>query len=276
MPELPEAETIRRQIAGAALQKTILSVEITEEKILRSPTRRREYTRALKGRQISRVLRRGKAVILLLDSGASLVVRLGMSGSLKVEPQTALFDKHTHVRLSLEGGRELRFRDPRKFGGLHLHRAGELSSFSEFAHYGPEPLSREFTAEYLAETLQHRTAKIGVLLMDQRIVAGLGKIYADEACFLAGVKPTRAAGRLKREEVSRLVAAVKAVLKKAIANRGTTAEDGGYIDARGYPGSFRPAVYQRTGQPCRRCKTPIRRTAMSGNRGIHWCPKCQK
>jgi formamidopyrimidine-DNA glycosylase len=276
MPELPEAETIRKQIAAAALGKTIRSVRITEEKILRAPTGKSRFIRALKGRKICRVERRGKAVILILDDSSSLVVRLGMSGSLVVEPKASPFDKHTHLRLEVGDSLELRFRDPRKFGGLYLHADSDVNSFPEFAHFGPEPLSRDLNAAYLAKTLKGRTAKIGVLLMDQRIVAGLGKIYADEACFVAGIKPTRQAGGLRLEEVTALVKAIKSVLKKAIANRGTTAEDRGYIDARGYPGGFRPAVYQRTGRPCRRCKTPICRTAMSGNRGIHWCPKCQK
>jgi formamidopyrimidine-DNA glycosylase len=199
-----------------------------------------------------------------------------MSGTLKVVPADTPFDRHTHMRLELSGGDELRFRDPRMFGLIALRNGSEINTFPEFAHYGPEPLSPEFNAEYFSRVLKNRTAKIGIILMDQRVVTGLGKIYADEVLFCAGLRPTRAAGKLTKKEIAKLVACTKKVLEKAIGDRGTSASDGSYVDAYGLQGGFRPAAYQRTGQPCVKCRQPIRRTRLTGGRGLHWCPKCQK
>jgi formamidopyrimidine-DNA glycosylase len=276
MPELPEAETICRQLAPLVTGKQITSVNLRERSILRHPLEAAKFRRRLKGRRIGRVLRRGKAVILVLEESLSLVVRLGMSGTLKVEPAEAPFDKHVHLRLGLEEGAELRFRDPRKFGGLSLREGNAVDAFPEFAHFGPEPLCEEFTPDYLAQRLKGRKAKVGTLLMDQRVIAGIGKIYADEICFRAGVRPTRAAGRLSKREIERVAAAAREVLEEAIGGRGTTAQDNVYLDSYGRPGGFRPAVYQRTGQPCVCCGKPVRRTRLTDGRGMHWCAECQK
>ncbi|NIM05635.1 MAG: bifunctional DNA-formamidopyrimidine glycosylase/DNA-(apurinic or apyrimidinic site) lyase [Armatimonadetes bacterium] len=276
MPELPEAETICRQLSPLTVGRRIISVSLREPRILRCPIDAAKFRRGLKGRRISRLLRRGKAIIFVLEGARCLVVRLGMSGTLKVEPAELTTDKHVHLRLGLEGGDELRFRDPRKFGCLALRTGTEVEAFPEFSHYGPEPLSAAFTPSYLAQRLKGRRAKVGVVLMDQSVVAGLGKIYADEICFRAGVRPGRAAGRLTKKEIEKLVAATREVLEEAIGDRGTTAEDSVYQDAYGLSGGFRPAVYQRTDQPCIRCGQPIRRTRLTDGRGMHWCPECQK
>jgi len=276
MPELPEAETICRQISPQARGKTITAVMLREKSILRHPEDAGKFRRGLKGRRICRIYRRGKAVIFTLDNETSLVVRLGMSGTLKIRPADAPADKHVHLVLGLGEGKELRFRDPRKFGGVTLRKGVEVEAFPEFAHYGPEPFSETFNAVYLANVLKGRKAKLGVLLMDQRIVAGIGKIYSDEICFHGGIRPGRAAGRLTKKEIERLVIATREVLEKAIEDRGTTAGDRAYIDAYGLPGGFQPQVYQKIGQPCVRCGKPVKRTRMNGNRGLHWCAGCQK
>jgi len=276
MPELPEAETIRRQLAPLTLGRKITSVNLRTQSLLRYPRGAAAFRRGLKGRQITRLLRKGKALVFILEEAFSLVVRLGMSGTLKVESPDSPHDKHLHLRLGLEGGGELRFRDPRKFGRLSLREGTALDSFPEFARYGPEPLSEDFNPAYLAQTLKNRKARLGIILMDQRVVAGIGKIYADEICFRAGLRPTRAAGRLTRKEVERLVGAAREVLEEAIGDRGTTIGDGAYQDAYGLAGGFRPAVYQRSGRPCLRCGRPLRRTRLSNGRGMHWCPNCQK
>lgn len=276
MPELPEAETICRQLAKQVISKTINAIFTGDNRILRHPKTPASVRRLLKGRRISDVYRRGKAVIILLDNNYIMIIRLGMSGTLKVESAEAPFDKHTHLRLLLDNGEELRFRDPRKFGGVTIRKGTDVDLTPEFCHCGPEPLSAKYDPAYLEKALKGRKAQLGVILMDQRIVAGIGKIYSDEICFLAGIRPTRAAGSLKKAEYLALAKATVEVIERAIGDRGTSAKDNVYIDAYGLLGGFRPAVYQRTGEPCVKCGEPIRRTSLTGGRGLHWCPKCQK
>jgi formamidopyrimidine-DNA glycosylase len=225
------------------------------------------------GQRVRDVRRRAKYLIIDLDTG-SLILHLGMSGSLRVlDPATPLVP-HDHYDLLLESGRCLRFNDPRRFGSLHWS-VGDPSDHPLLAALGPEPLTSAFNADYLARRALRRRVTIKQFLMDQRVVVGVGNIYASEALFRAGVHPKRAAGRVSGARLAALVEAVRAVLGDAIRAGGTTLRD--YVGADGAPGYFRQRlyVYERTGQPCRRCRTPVRHL-VQGQRSTYYCPRCQR
>jgi len=225
------------------------------------------------GQRVRDVRRRAKYLIIDLDTG-SLIVHLGMSGSLRVlDPATPLVP-HDHYDLLLESGRCLRFNDPRRFGSLHWSE-GDPADHPLLAALGPEPLTSAFNADYLARRARRRRVTIKQFLMDQRVVVGVGNIYASEALFRAGVHPKRAAGRVSGARLAALVEAVRAVLGDAIRAGGTTLRD--YVGADGAPGYFRQRlyVYERTGQPCRRCRTPVRHL-VQGQRSTYYCPRCQR
>jgi len=225
------------------------------------------------GQRVRDVRRRAKYLIIDLDAG-SLILHLGMSGSLRVlDPATPL-EPHDHYDLLLESGRCLRFNDPRRFGSL-LWSAGDPSDHPLLAALGPEPLTSAFSADYLARRARGRRVAIKQFLMDQRVVVGVGNIYASEALYRAGVHPKRAAGRVSRARLAELVEAVRAVLGDAIRAGGTTLRD--YVGADGAPGYFRQRlyVYERTGRPCRRCRTPVRHL-VQGQRSTYYCPRCQR
>lgn len=276
MPELAEAETIRRQLIPYTRDKIINEVKLGRETMLRHPAPD-EFLKQLPGRRVERVIRRGKAVIFILDNDSSLIIRLGMSGKITPVHKDDPADRHVALTLGFAGeDYEVRFRDPRRFGSITLRKGTDVDAFPEFAHYGPEPLSKAFNAEYVARVLKGRRQKLGVILMDQRYFVGVGKIYADEIAFRAGISPLREAGSLTPAEIELLVEKTKETLKEAIKRRGTTAGDRSYRDAHNKPGSFQPSTYFRTGEPCLRCGHPIIRTNLTGGRGMHWCPNCQK
>jgi formamidopyrimidine-DNA glycosylase len=270
MPELPEVETTRRGIAAAMRGRRIAELVLRERR-LRWPVDAR-LPAMIAGQRISAVRRRAKYLVIDLDTG-SLILHLGMSGSLRVlAPETPLV-AHDHYDLRLDSGRCLRFNDPRRFGSLlFAQRADEHPLLAEL---GPEPLEHGFNAEYLARRARGRRVAIKQFLMHQRIVVGVGNIYASEALFRAGVHPKRAAGRVSHERLERLVGSVRDVLRDAIRQGGTTLRD--YVSADGSPGYFRQKlyVYERTGQPCRRCRTPIRQL-VQGQRSTYYCPVCQR
>lgn len=225
------------------------------------------------GQRVRDVRRRAKYLIIDLDAG-SLILHLGMSGSLRVlDPATPL-QPHDHYDLLLESGRCLRFNDPRRFGSL-LWSAGDPADHPLLAALGPEPLTSAFNANYLARRARGRRVAIKQFLMDQRVVVGVGNIYASEALYRAGVHPKRAAGRVSGARLAELVEAVRAVLGDAIRAGGTTLRD--YVGADGTPGYFRQRlyVYERTGRPCRRCRTPVRHL-VQGQRSTYYCPRCQR
>jgi formamidopyrimidine-DNA glycosylase len=225
------------------------------------------------GQRVREVRRRAKYLIIDLDAG-SLILHLGMSGSLRVlDPATPLVP-HDHYDLLLESGRCLRFNDPRRFGSL-LWSAGDPADHPLLAALGPEPLTSAFNANYLARRARGRRVAIKQFLMDQRVVVGVGNIYASEALYRAGVHPKRAAGRVSGARLAELVEAVRAVLGDAIRAGGTTLRD--YVGADGTPGYFRQRlyVYERTGRPCRRCRTPVRHL-VQGQRSTYYCPRCQR
>ena len=225
------------------------------------------------GQRVRDVRRRAKYLIIDLDAG-SLILHLGMSGSLRVlDPATPL-EPHDHYDLLLESGRCLRFNDPRRFGSLHWSE-GDPADHPLLAALGPEPLTSAFNADYLARRARGRRVAIKQFLMDQRVVVGVGNIYASEALYRAGVHPRRAAGRVSGARLAALVEAIRAVLGAAIRAGGTTLRD--YVGADGTPGYFRQRlyVYERAGRPCRRCRTPVRHL-VQGQRSTYYCPRCQR
>ena len=225
------------------------------------------------GQRVRDVRRRAKYLIIDLDAG-SLILHLGMSGSLRMlDPATPL-EPHDHYDLLLESGRCLRFNDPRRFGSL-LWSAGDPADHPLLAALGPEPLTSAFNADYLARRARGRRVAIKQFLMDQRVVVGVGNIYASEALYRAGVHPKRAAGRVSGARLAALVEATRAVLGDAIRAGGTTLRD--YVGADGTPGYFRQRlyVYERAGRPCRRCRTPVRQV-VQGQRSTYYCPRCQR
>jgi formamidopyrimidine-DNA glycosylase len=271
MPELPEVETVRRGLEPAIAGRTVRDVRFTPQghRLLQGapPDAFRD---ALIGRRFLSAGRRGKYLILPLDDGRSLIMHLRMTGRVEVEPASAPQGDFFRAAILLDDGNELRWRDVRRFGTWQL--ADDLAALE--AKLGPEPLAEAFTVATLAAALSGRAAPVKAVLLDQRRVAGLGNIYVDEALHLAGVHPARPAGSLRPDEIVRLHAALREVLEKGLRNFGTTLRD--FVNAYGQEGRNREhlLVYQRTGEPCYRCATPIARLVLGG-RGTHLCPACQ-
>jgi formamidopyrimidine-DNA glycosylase len=225
------------------------------------------------GARVLTVSRRAKYLLVVTDAG-TLILHLGMSGSLRVLDADSPPLAHDHVDLVLDSGKCLRFNDPRRFGCL-LFTAGPPARHKLLKGLAVEPLSGDFTGEALWRRARGRRAAIKAFIMDSRIVAGVGNIYASEALFRAGIRPGLAAGRVSRARMAALVGAIRDVLEEAIGAGGTTLRD--YVDASGMPGYFRQRlfVYERTGKPCRRCRTPVRQFTQ-GQRSTYWCPRCQR
>jgi formamidopyrimidine-DNA glycosylase len=270
MPELPEVETTRRGIRTALRGHRVAGFELRQPR-LRWPVDRK-LSRELPGQRVRDVRRRAKYLLIELDRG-TLIAHLGMSGSLRVVPPGTAWKPHDHYEICLDSGRGLRFNDPRRFGCLQW-TTGDPLEHPLLAGLGPEPLGREFDGEYLADRARGRRVSVKQFLLDQRIVVGVGNIYASEALFRAGIHPRRAAGRVSRDRYAKLARAVREVLEEAIRQGGTTLRD--YVSADGTPGYFRQKlfVYERAGEPCRRCGTTIRRIAQ-GQRSTYFCPTCQ-
>ncbi len=271
MPELPEVETTRRGIAQAVTGQRIASVEVREPRLRwRLPD---DFATHLALQKVCEVRRRAKYLLLDLDRG-TLIVHLGMSGSLRVLPASTPLLKHDHVDLVLESGDCLRFNDPRRFGSMHYTNE-DPARHVLLRKLAPEPLDDAFDADYLIAKARGRKVAIKQFIMNGNLVVGVGNIYASEALFRARIKPTRGAGRVKHDELAKLVKAIKAVLTAALRAGGTTLRD--YVNAEGTPGYFRQKlfVYERAGEPCRVCKTKIKQLR-SGQRSTYYCPKCQK
>jgi len=270
MPELPEVETVRRGLAPYLEGHRLLGARIREPR-LRWPVAT-DLDDLLRDRRVRRLDRRGKYLLLRLDSGC-LICHLGMSGSLRLEMAGAPPGKHDHLDLLLEDDRILRYRDPRRFGAFIWSEDPERHPL--LAHLGVEPLSPEFDGERLHALCRGRSTNIKALLMDARRLAGVGNIYANEALFHAGIHPLLAAGRLSRPRCDKLAVAVRDTLTRAIAAGGSSLRD--FVDASGNPGYFQQSyfVYERAGEPCRACGTSIRRIRQGG-RSTYFCPRCQK
>ena len=272
MPELPEVETIRRSLAPRLLGRRIERFEAFLPKAVRGITVE-EAQEKLAGQVIGGLSRRGKYLLLELAGGDRLAFHLRMTGQLLLRPKDTPREPHTHLVFTLAGSDELRYVDLRKFGGFHyLTPGGEIPA--GLAELGPEPLGAEFRPETLAATLSKGRGPLKAALLDQRRLAGIGNIYADEILHRAGLAPTRPANALSREELARLYESIRTVLAEGIAHRGTTRRN--YVDGDGRPGEYqeRLRVYGRSGQACPACGTEIVRTVVGG-RGTHYCPRCQ-
>lgn len=271
MPELPEVETTRRGIEPHVTGASVTEV-IVRRRDLRQPVSKN--LAAIEGRRITAVMRRSKYLLISIDDGSTLLIHLGMSGSLRVISPSDPWKTHDHVGITLANGRQLRFHDPRRFG-LVLRLTGDPMVHPLLKDLGPEPLDEKFTAGHLQAACAKRSAAIKLVIMDAKVVVGVGNIYASEALFRAGILPRTAARRISKPRLTKLAGAIREVLADAIAEGGTTLRD--FLHSDGEPGYFRQRlfVYERKGEPCRVCGTPIRQ-AVIGQRSTYWCPQCQK
>lgn len=271
MPELPEVETTRRGITPH-VQGHVIEQIIVRDRRLRWPVPR-DLTTKLQGHAIQAVERRGKYLLLTTEVG-SLIIHLGMSGSLRVLACDTPCEKHDHVDIVLDTGQCLRLRDPRRFGAV-LFSEGDPLQHELLRELGPEPLSNAFSDEYLFNKSRKRTASIKSFIMDSHIVVGVGNIYANEALFAAGIHPRRAAGKVTREKYALLTQAIKDVLRAAIKAGGTTLRD--FTSSDGKPGYFRQSlqIYDREGEPCPKCGKPITQ-AVIAQRASYYCTHCQQ
>jgi formamidopyrimidine-DNA glycosylase len=277
MPELPEVETIRRDIDKEFVAKRIKKVDVTHARSIRRHQSAEEFTDRLEGRKLVGTRRRGKYLVLPLDSGDVVVVHLGMSGQLLWSRPKDPMPKHTHVVLSFAGPAELRFVDPRTFGELFVTAPDQLEEeVPELAHLGFDPLDDHLTWTSFADRLAARRVKLKPLLMDQRFVAGIGNIYSDEILFAAGLRHDRPSDELSPEEVRRLFRSMVETLQEAIKHRGSSLADEQYRDLFGTVGDFQRLhnVYDREGAPCPRCRATIVRVKANG-RSSFFCPHCQ-
>ncbi len=270
MPELPEVETTRRGIAPA-LEGLRVSRLLVRERRLRWPIGS-DLEQAVAGHTVTHVARRAKYLLIHFARG-TLIIHLGMSGSLRIVAPGVAPRPHDHWDLEMDGGQVLRFHDPRRFGSLHW-TTQDPAAHPLLSELAPEPLGDGFDAEYLFRASRRRRVPIKQLLMNSRLVVGVGNIYASEALFRARIRPTRAAGRITRAQAGSLVRAIRDVLSEAIGIGGTTLRD--YVNADGVPGYFRQqlCVYERAGEPCRICRTPVRQQVL-GQRSTYFCPVCQ-
>jgi len=271
LPELPEVETTRRGLARYVRKRRIAALAVYEPR-LRWPVTH-DLPKQVAGQRIVHLGRRAKYLLLGLESG-TLLLHLGMSGNLRAVPADTPRLTHDHFDLVLDSGLALRFNDPRRFGSL-LYTRGAPAEHPLLATLGPEPFATAFDADYLFRITRRRRVAIKQLLMNSRLVVGVGNIYASEALFRARIRPQRQARTLSRADTARLVRGVRAVLNQAIRAGGTTLRD--YLGADGAPGYFRQRlyVYERRGKPCRRCGTPVR-AMVQGQRSTYYCPSCQK
>ncbi len=277
MPELPEVETYVRALEPLLLGKTILMAEVRWPRTIAAPDAAR-FTDLVRGRRFSSFDRRGKYMLLGLDSGETLVVHLRMTGELRLlsptQPDAGAaptpIDKHTHVLFDLDTNEQLRYRDTRKFGRIWLVE----DSATVIGNLGPEPLDADFVPQTLAQSLAGRKASIKALLLNQTVLAGVGNIYADEALFHARIDPRRAGGSLALEETKRLHLALRDVLLAGIEAQGSSVQN--YAPPTGAMGGFQEQfqVFRRSGEPCFTCGTPVSRTVLS-QRSTHFCPACQ-
>lgn len=274
MPELPEVETVRRTLEQLVLGKEIMEVSVFWPKIIKAPEPVEQFQDALRGQTIQKIGRRGKFLIFTLDDYA-MVSHLRMEGKYGVHVKEEPYDKHTHVIFTFTDGSELRYRDVRKFGTMHLFRKGEEIEQMPLLHLGPEPLSEEFTVEGLSAKLARTGRKIKPVLLDQTVVVGIGNIYVDESLFRSGIHPERKASSLTVEEIKRLHAEIIATLSEAVEKGGSTIRS--YVNSQGQIGMFQLElnVYGRKGETCKVCDTPLEKLVVAG-RGTHICPSCQQ
>lgn len=271
MPELPEVETTLRGLAPHLTGQRVADVVVRHPQ-LRWPVPE-NLPRLLRGRTVRALRRRAKYLLLEFDHG-TLILHLGMSGSLRILPAGTPAEKHDHFDLVLANGTLMRLRDPRRFGAV-LWCEGDVSQHPLLRDLGPEPLGEDFDGAHLYRATRGKTAAIKLVIMDSRIVVGVGNIYASEALFRAGIRPQLAAGKLSLPRCEKLAKEIRATLTAAIKKGGSTLRD--FVNSSGEPGYFQQHyfVYGRAGETCRKCGTPIRQIKQ-GQRSTFYCPVCQK
>ncbi|HZH60052.1 MAG TPA: DNA-formamidopyrimidine glycosylase [Metabacillus sp.] len=273
MPELPEVETVRRTLIQLVKGKTIKEVSVHWPKMIKKPEEIEQFKDALVGQTIHDVNRRGKFLKFILDDYV-LVSHLRMEGRYGLYKAEDEVDQHTHVLFTFTDQTELRYRDVRKFGTMHLFKKGEEEQGLPLSQLGPEPFSSHFTVQYLKERLAKTSRKIKTALLDQSVVVGLGNIYVDEALFRAGINPERTASQLSNQEYERLHKEIIKTLEEAVAQGGSTIRS--YVNTQGEIGMFQLQlyVYGRTNEPCKKCGKILTKTVVGG-RGTHFCSNCQ-
>jgi formamidopyrimidine-DNA glycosylase len=273
MPELPEVETIARKLRRSITGKRIAEIRLSG-KSLRRPIPAHLIT-ILRGRTIRAVHRRGKYLVLEMEPRAFWLIHLGMSGRVIFCAHGAECVKHTHAAIQFADGGELQFRDPRRFGLMDVYQVDRIDEVPEMRRLGHDPLSAELDARWLGSELARTRRDLKSFLLDQRKIAGLGNIYVCEALFRAGLHPERRCHTVKPGEAAALVRAVRAVIRTAVENRGTSFSD--FIDSDGEPGAHQDflRVFFREGEKCRRCRALIVRIRQ-GNRSTYLCPRCQQ
>jgi formamidopyrimidine-DNA glycosylase len=278
--ELPEVEVMRRDLEKDVIGRRIKTAEVKGSKnamrVIRRHGKRKEFTSRLVGTKIQRIERRGKYLLLFLDSGDAVVTHFGMSGRFQRGTGRVALAPHTHVIMTFQQGGDLRFIDPRTFGEMFVTAGDDLGKVKEIAHIAIDPLDQVFTWQSFQYLLAEKAAKMKTLLMDQKFISGLGNIYSDEVLFHAGLRYDRMSNTLSSQEVRRLYRAIQEIVQDSIKARGTTLDDEAYVDLFGKPGEYggELKVYGRTGLPCRRCRTPIQSVKISG-RQAYFCPQCQ-
>lgn len=287
MPELPEVETLRRDLEKEVIGKRIKAVEVTGDRAVRRHKAKDEFISRLEGRKITGVQRKGKYLVVALEATAAptgekvsdvLVVHLGMSGQLlRAKSAREPLAKHNHVVITFSQGGQLRFVDPRTFGELFVTAADEVEKVvPELAHLGFDPIDDVMSWNRFSDLLHAKRTKLKPLLMDQQFLAGIGNIYADEILWGAGLRYDRPSDSLSSQEVRRLYRSIVETLQEAIKHRGSSLADEQYRDLFGELGDFQNQhkVYDREGKPCRRCRSPIARVKLSG-RSTFLCEQCQ-
>jgi formamidopyrimidine-DNA glycosylase len=278
--ELPEVEVMRRDLEKDVVGRRVKTAEVKTSRnamrVIRRHGKRKEFTSRLEGRKISKVERRGKYLLVHLDSGDVLVTHFGMSGQFQRGNGRVAIEPHTHVILTFQQGGDLRFIDPRTFGEMFVTSGDEIGKVKELQHIAIDPLDQVFTWPTFQYLLAERGAKMKQLLMDQKFISGLGNIYSDEVLFAAGLRYDRVSDTLSSQEVRRLYRAIQETIQEAIKLRGTTLDDEAYVDLFGKPGEYQGElkVYGREGEPCRRCRSPIQTVKVS-QRTSYFCPQCQ-
>jgi len=274
MPELPEVETVRKTLKQLIQGKTIKEVVVSWAKMIKKPINVEEFSDALIGQRIEDVNRRGK-FILIETTDFTLVSHLRMEGRYGLFQPIDPVDKHTHVIFYFEDGTELRYKDVRKFGTMHLFKKGEEFGSLPLSQLGPEPFGEDFTIANFTKGLSRTTRSIKTALLDQKIVVGLGNIYVDEALFRSKIHPERIANTLSSDEIERLYKEIISTLSEAVEKGGSTIRS--YVNSQGQIGMFQLElyVYGRKGQECKVCGHTLERIIVGG-RGTVFCPHCQK
>ncbi len=275
MPELPEVEVLRRSLEPHLTGDRIERVEVSNP-ALREPVDPAALARLTRGREVTELRRRGKYLLIDLEGGRTVVVHLGMSGRLTLVPGDEPPEPHEHVAFHLRSGRRLRLRDPRRFGVVFALRTAAIPGDPHFSHLGVEPLEPGFSGEILARAAAGRRGPVKPFLMDGTVVVGIGNIYATETLFRAGVHPARSVARISARRWDRIAGEAVAVLRRAIAQGGTTLND--FADGEGRSGYFQVdlGVYDREGEPCSGCHGAVIRRLVQAGRSTFYCPRCQR